>query len=71
MTLVAVGMVVGLAGALLIGRAMTSLLYGVSGADAVSLASASLVLLLVAAVASYLPARRAARIDPVISLREA
>jgi predicted permease len=71
MTLVAAGLVVGLAGALLIGRAMTSLLYGVSGADAVSLTSASLVLLLVAAVASYLPARRAARIDPVISLREA
>ena len=70
MMLVAGGLVVGLAGALLLGRAMTSLLYGVSGSDAASLTAASLLLLLVAAAASYLPARRASRIDPAISLRE-
>jgi len=53
------------------GRSMASLLYGLSSADAVSLIAASLTLLIVSAIASYLPARRASRIDPAISLREA
>jgi predicted permease len=71
MTLVIVGLVLGLGGALLIGRAMSSLLYGMGGADLLSLIGASLTLLIVAMIASYLPARRASRIDPAISLREA
>jgi predicted permease len=71
LTLVAVGLALGLGGALLIGRAMSSLLYGLSSADAVSLLAASLTLITVSAIASYLPARRASRIDPAISLREA
>ncbi len=70
MKLVGAGLLLGLGGALLLGRSMTSLLYGLSGADAVSLIGASLTLLLVSVVASYLPARRASRIDPAISLRE-
>jgi predicted permease len=70
-TLVIVGLMLGLGGALLIGRAMSSLLYGLGGADALSLIGASLTLLVVAVIASYLPARRASRIDPAISLREA
>jgi len=69
--LVGIGLALGLGGALLLGRAMTSLLYGVSGADTLSLAAAAMTLLFVAAIASYLPARRASRIDPSISLREA
>jgi predicted permease len=69
--LVAIGLAFGLGGALLLGRAMSSLLYGLSSADALSLVGASLTLIIVAFVASYLPARRASRIDPVISLRDA
>ena len=71
MKLVGIGLGLGLLCALLLGRAMSSLLYGLGSADALSLATASLTLVLVAAVASYLPARRASRIDPAISLREA
>jgi putative ABC transport system permease protein len=71
MRLVGFGLLLGLGGALLLGRSMASLLYGLSGADAPSLIAASLTLLLVSALASYLPARRASRIDPAISLREA
>jgi putative ABC transport system permease protein len=71
MRLVAIGLVLGLGGALLLGRSMTSLLYGLSSADPLSLIAASLTLLVVSVMASYLPARRASRIDPAISLREA
>jgi putative ABC transport system permease protein len=71
MKLVGVGLVLGLGGALLLGRSMSSLLYGLSGADAVSLVAATLTLVVAAFVASYWPARLASRIDPAISLREA
>lgn len=71
MRLVGIGLVLGLGGALLIGRSMASLLYGLSSTDALSLIASTLTLLLVSAIASYLPARRASRIDPAISLREA
>lgn len=71
MRLVVFGLLLGLGGALLVGRSMASLLYGLNGADAPSLLAASLTLLLVSALASYLPARRATRIDPAISLRDA
>jgi predicted permease len=70
MTIVAIGLAIGLAGALLLGRAMSSLLYGLSGVDPWSLVGATLALVTVAVVASYLPARRASHIDPAISLRE-
>ena len=71
MKLAALGLALGIGGALLIGRAMTSLLYGVSGSDPLSLAAPSITLLVVAATASYLPARRASRVDPAVSLRDA
>jgi predicted permease len=71
MTMVGLGLLLGLGGALLLGRSMASLLYGLSTAAAPSLIAASLTLVAVAAIASYLPARRASRIDPAISLREA
>jgi ABC-type antimicrobial peptide transport system permease subunit len=63
------GTAAGVAGALLLTRLLQSMLFEVSPADPVVLAGVSLVLIAVALAASYLPARRAARIDPVIALR--
>jgi predicted permease len=70
MTLVVSGIVVGLCASFLIARALSRLLYGVSATDPVSLAGASLTLLTVAALACYLPARGASRVDPLVALRE-
>jgi predicted permease len=67
--LAAFGVAIGGAGALAATRAMKGLLFGVTSADPVTFAAVALLLLLVAAIASYLPARRAARVDPVIALR--
>ncbi len=69
LTTALVGAVVGVAAALGAGRFIASLLYQVSPRDPRSLAGAALALLVVAAVASYLPARRAARADPMEALR--
>jgi predicted permease len=69
--LVAAGIGFGLLASLVVGRALSSLLYGLSAADPISLAGAAAVLLAVAAVACYLPARRASRVDPLVALREA
>ena len=63
------GAVVGLVGALATSRLLSSLLFQVSPSDPVSLGGACLVLLLVAGVAAYIPARRATRVDPVQALR--
>jgi ABC-type lipoprotein release transport system permease subunit len=51
------------------GRVLSSLLYGVSPRDPFVLFGAVVVPVVVAAIASYLPARRASRVDPVIALR--
>jgi putative ABC transport system permease protein len=67
--LAALGLAMGLAGALAATRLLSSLLYGVRPTDAITFAVVSLLLLLVALIASYLPARRATRIDPLIALR--
>ncbi|HEX5437214.1 MAG TPA: ABC transporter permease [Gemmatimonadaceae bacterium] len=67
--LAAVGVVLGLIGAVLSTRFLRSLLFGVSPTDPATLAAVSLFLLLLVALASYLPARRAMRIDPVEALR--
>jgi putative ABC transport system permease protein len=67
--LTGIGLAIGLAGALLATRLLSSLLYGVRPTDAMTFAAVSLLLLLVALMASYLPARRATRIDPIIALR--
>lgn len=64
-----VGVAVGLVGALLLSRYMTTLLFGVTPTEPVVYAAVSLVLIAVALIASWLPARRAAKIDPLVALR--
>jgi ABC-type antimicrobial peptide transport system permease subunit len=68
--LVAAGIVVGLAGFLLLARLLASLLYGVGTADPLSIAGAAAILLGTGLLAALLPARRASRIDPALVLRE-
>jgi putative ABC transport system permease protein len=67
--LVAVGVAVGLALALALSRVMTTLLFGVSATDPATLVTISAVLVAVALLASYIPARRATKVDPLIALR--
>jgi putative ABC transport system permease protein len=62
------GVVLGLAGAGLLSRSLRALVFGVSPTDPLTYVLLSLVLVVVAALASYLPARRAARVDPVVAL---
>ena len=65
----ALGLVAGLLAALALGRLLASLLYGVAPTDPVTLAGGAGFLAIVTAIASYLPARRAARLDPAVTLR--
>ncbi|UCF32599.1 MAG: ABC transporter permease [Phycisphaerales bacterium] len=69
LVLAAAGIVAGLLLSIPVGFALASQLYGVGGADPVALIGVVLVLLLVAALAGYLPARRATKINPVVALR--
>jgi predicted permease len=69
MTLAMTGVAIGLMGALLLTRLLSSLLFGVGATDPLTFAAIALMLALVALVASYVPARRTARIDPMIALR--
>ena len=63
------GVSLGLGGALLLTRLMSSLLYGVEPTDPLTFASVALLLVLVAIAASYIPARRAMQVDPIVALR--
>ena len=69
MRLAAIGLGVGLLGALRVPRVVRSLLFGVTPTDPVSFAGITVFLTLVAAVASWLPARRAMGVDPIVALR--
>ena len=69
MILVTVGTVIGLGGAVALTRVMSSMLYGITATDARAFLIPPLVLGAVALLASYLPARRAARVDPMVALR--
>jgi putative ABC transport system permease protein len=69
MRLTTLGLLFGLAGALAVTRLLSSLLYGVGSADTITFVAVSLVLTAVALMASYLPSRRATRIDPLVALR--
>jgi predicted permease len=69
LTLVAWGSGLGLIGCYWLSRLVSSQLYGVSANDPATLASAALILIAVALIASYLPARRATKVDPLVALR--
>jgi ABC-type antimicrobial peptide transport system permease subunit len=67
--LVVIGVVLGLAGALALTRFLTGQLYGVRPTDPLTFVAVTVLLALVALAATWLPARRAARVDPMIALR--
>jgi ABC-type antimicrobial peptide transport system permease subunit len=67
--LAAVGIALGLAAVWGLGQAIEGLLFGVTPADPVTFAAALMILMAVAALAGYLPARRASRINPIVALR--
>jgi ABC-type antimicrobial peptide transport system permease subunit len=68
MRLVAIGVAIGLGVAIAAGRLVASLLFGLGATDAITMVVATLVMVFVSATASYLPARRASRVDPLVAL---
>jgi predicted permease len=69
MILALIGVFIGAAGSLALTRSMASLLYGVKAWDPIVLVSAAVLLSVIALFATYIPARRASRVDPIVSLR--
>ena len=67
--LAAGGTALGVLLALLLGQVVSTLLFGISGRDPLTLAGVSLILTTIALLACYIPARRAARVDPLVALR--
>ena len=70
LTLVVLGLVVGVLASLALTKTAASLLYELKPNDPLTIAGATILLALVAALAGYLPARRASRVDPMVALRE-
>ena len=64
------GMAIGVAASLAVGPAIRGMLFGVTPADPVSIAASAAVLLAIALLAGWLPARRAARVGPAVALRD-
>jgi len=69
MELAGIGIVVGLVGAAALTRVMASLLFGISATDVLTFSTMPVMLAAVALLATYVPARRATRVDPVVALR--
>jgi ABC-type antimicrobial peptide transport system permease subunit len=69
MKLALTGVTIGSAGAVALTRLMSGLLYGVSATDTMTFVAIALLLSVVALLACYIPARRAAKVDPIIALR--
>jgi ABC-type antimicrobial peptide transport system permease subunit len=69
LAVIALGVAAGVPLALLASRFISRMLYGLAPSDPVTITTAVLVLAIVATLAGYLPARRAARVDPLVALR--
>ena len=67
--MVLAGVVIGLAGTVVVTRLLSGLLFGIKSGDLTTIALAGSDALVVAVVASYLPARRATKVDPMVVLR--
>jgi ABC-type antimicrobial peptide transport system permease subunit len=70
MAIAASGAALGVVFSLALGRAVSSLLFGISGSDPLTLAVVTAGLTFVALLACYIPARRASRVDPLVALRK-
>jgi len=69
LSLTAIGVAIGVAGSLFATRLLQSLLFEITPSDPRTFVLSALVLVVVAGLASYIPARRAARVDPLVSMR--
>jgi len=70
MSLVAIGLALGLGASFLLGHNLTPILFGVHGSDPITFMGISIILSAVALAACYLPARRAAAVEPTVALRQ-
>jgi ABC-type antimicrobial peptide transport system permease subunit len=68
--LTSLGLIIGIVAALILARLAQGVLFGVSSTDPITLGSVAVILAAVAFLASFIPARRATRVDPMVALRE-